>query len=90
LESNIERALGRGVKWTVDEDSKLKDAFQTHGGKNWSGIAALVPGRTKSQCHSRWKDVFANDRENGRRTKVKIMIGAKIPKTKTGANQQIL
>jgi hypothetical protein len=29
-----------------------------HGGKSWGAIAALVPGRTKGQCHSRWKDVL--------------------------------
>jgi hypothetical protein len=29
------------------------DAVQTHGGKNWGAIAALVPGRGESQCYSR-------------------------------------
>jgi hypothetical protein len=37
----------RKGKWAADEDSKLKDAVQTHGGKNWKTIAALVLGRTK-------------------------------------------
>jgi hypothetical protein len=36
----------------------LKDAVQTHGGKNWGLIAALVLGRTKSQCKSRWHTVL--------------------------------
>jgi hypothetical protein len=40
--------------WTEDEDNKLKDALPIHGGKDWVAIAALVPGRTKKQCTSRW------------------------------------
>jgi hypothetical protein len=44
----------RTGKWAADEDSKLKDAVKTHGCKNWGAIAALVPGRTKSQCWNRW------------------------------------
>jgi hypothetical protein len=54
LDSNIEGARGRAGKWTADEVSKLKGAVQTHGGKNWGAIAALVPGRTRSQCTARW------------------------------------
>jgi hypothetical protein len=33
----------------------LKDAVQTHGGKNWVAIVALVPGRTKKTCCNRWQ-----------------------------------
>jgi hypothetical protein len=55
LDPNIDQANGRMGKWAEDEDSKLKDALQTHGGKNWVVIAALVPGRTKRQCRDRWK-----------------------------------
>jgi hypothetical protein len=43
-----------GEKWTKAEDSTLKDAIKKHNGKNWAAIAALVPGRTKKQCWSRW------------------------------------
>jgi hypothetical protein len=42
----------------MDEDDKLKDAVQTHDGKNWNAIAALVPGRTKKQCWGRWNDIL--------------------------------
>jgi hypothetical protein len=55
LNPSIGRANGRTGKWTEDEDMKLKDAAQTHGGKNWVAIAALVPGRTKQQCRDRWR-----------------------------------
>jgi hypothetical protein len=27
---------------------------QTHGAKDWPAIAALVPGRTQTQCRQRW------------------------------------
>jgi hypothetical protein len=68
LDPSIDRLNGRTGSWTVDEDSKLKDAVQTHGGKNWIAITALVPGRTKHQCNNRWRDVLDSsiDRENGR------------------------
>jgi hypothetical protein len=33
---------GRSGTWTAGEDSKLKDAVQTHGDKDWVAIAALV------------------------------------------------
>jgi hypothetical protein len=58
LDPNIGRASGRKGKWTAVEDSKLKDAVQTHGGKDWVAISLLVPGRTRSQCWSRWKDAL--------------------------------
>jgi hypothetical protein len=45
-------------KWTKDEDSTLKDAVEKHNGKNRTAIAALVPGRTKTQCKSRWHDAL--------------------------------
>jgi hypothetical protein len=54
LDSNIDPTTARLGKWTTEEDKNLKDAVPTHGGKNWGAIAALVPGRTKSPCSSRW------------------------------------
>jgi hypothetical protein len=56
LDPSIDRTpSGRTGTWTEDEDIKLKDAVQTHGGKNWDAVAALVPGRTRAQCHSKWQ-----------------------------------
>jgi hypothetical protein len=54
--------------WTEDEDSKLKGAVRTYGGKNWDAIAALVPGRTYAQCYNRWHDTLEPiiDRTTGR------------------------
>jgi hypothetical protein len=58
LVSNIDPTTARAGTWASDEDSKLKAAVQTHGGKDWFAIAALVPGRTKKQCADRWHDVL--------------------------------
>jgi hypothetical protein len=58
LDPSSGRASGRKGRWTGDEDSKLKEAVQTRGDKDWVAISALVPGRTKKQCNSRWKDVL--------------------------------
>jgi hypothetical protein len=57
LDPSIDRVNMRTGKWTEDESIKLKDAVQTHGGKNWQRIAALFPGRTIDQCRNRWRDV---------------------------------
>jgi hypothetical protein len=68
LDPSINRTTGCTGTWLADEDTKLKDAVQTHGGKNWDGIAALVPGRTKIQCYDRWCHVLDpnTDRTTGR------------------------
>jgi hypothetical protein len=47
-------ATGRSGSWTIDEDKKLRHAVELHGGKDWEAITALVAGRTKKQCASRW------------------------------------
>jgi uncharacterized protein (DUF2237 family) len=55
LDCRFDRAIGRNGYWTEDEDLKLKNSVQMHRGKNWNTIAAMVPGRTKSQCNNRWR-----------------------------------
>jgi uncharacterized protein (DUF2237 family) len=50
-------------RWTADEDAKLTSAVANTSKKkwgeeyktDWNAVAALVPGRTKSQCLHRWK-----------------------------------
>jgi hypothetical protein len=68
LKHNIDRATARTGKWTPDEDSKLKDAVHTRGDKSWGEISELVPGRTRHQCHNRWRDALDTriDRANKR------------------------
>jgi hypothetical protein len=61
LVSNIDPATARAGKWTVDEDKKLKDAVQMHGGKDWAAVCALVPGRTKNQCRTRWHGALVSN-----------------------------
>jgi hypothetical protein len=61
LKQSIDPASVRTGKWTKDEDDKLKNAVQAHGGKKWGDTAALVPGRTKSQCYTRWYYVLDPD-----------------------------
>jgi hypothetical protein len=58
LDPRTNQANGRTGKWKEEEDTKLKDAVHKHGGKDWDAIAALVPGRTKKQCHSRWRNTL--------------------------------
>jgi myb proto-oncogene protein len=68
LDPSIDQANKRTGRWTEDEDIKLKDTVQTHGGKNWGAIAALVPGRTNIQCRDRWHNALnpSIDRANER------------------------
>jgi hypothetical protein len=58
--TSTDQTHGRTGKWTASEDAKLKDAMQRYGGKNWIAITALVPGRTKMQCSSRWHKILGS------------------------------
>ncbi len=58
LDPSVAKAMVRMGKWTPDEDSKLKDAVRTHGGKNWAAIGELVPDRGSKQCWGRWYSVL--------------------------------
>jgi hypothetical protein len=54
LDPSVGMDVARTGHWTADEDSKLKDAVQKCGGKNWTAIAKLVPNRRSTQCWGRW------------------------------------
>jgi myb proto-oncogene protein len=58
LDPSIDKTNGRTGKWRADEDSKLKAAVETHGGKDWAAVVLLVPGRTQKQWDNRWRDTF--------------------------------
>jgi hypothetical protein len=64
VDPSIDLATGRTGTWTAVEESKLKDAVTTYGGKNWVAISALLPGRTKMQCYQRWHLSFLNVSED--------------------------
>jgi hypothetical protein len=65
MNPNINRKMG---KWTAEEDAKLIEGLQKHG-KDWLAVAALVPGRTNSQCSHRWVDNL--DPINSRRMNIR-------------------
>jgi hypothetical protein len=43
LNPSIDRTTRRTGEWSALEDIDLNDAVQTHGGKDWFAVAALVP-----------------------------------------------
>ncbi|XP_072908426.1 snRNA-activating protein complex subunit 4 isoform X2 [Hemitrygon akajei] len=51
-------ALNQNVrkgKWTEEEENTFKSLLEKHGVGNWTKIAAELPGRTGTQCMSKWK-----------------------------------
>lgn len=44
LELKNESFVSKGA-WTKEEDEILKEMVESHGAKNWSTIAAALPGR---------------------------------------------
>jgi len=54
-----ERKPPVGGKWSDEEDAKLKHIVETHGAKNWKGIAELLGTlRNDVQCLHRWNKVL--------------------------------
>lgn len=49
----------RKVMWTDTEDDLLRQAVEIHGCKNWSVVAAMVPGRNGKQCRERWSGMLS-------------------------------
>jgi uncharacterized protein (DUF2237 family) len=50
LNPSVDRTSPSTARWTADEDDQLKNAVHRHGGKNWIGIASLIPGRTTNSA----------------------------------------
>ncbi|XP_026216990.1 myb-related protein A isoform X2 [Anabas testudineus] len=57
------------VKWSRDEDEKLKRLVEQHGTDSWKLIANLFPGRTDGQCQHRWQKVLNPELVKGPWTK---------------------
>jgi hypothetical protein len=57
---SIDPTTALAGKWEEDEDKMLKDAVRAHGTEIWAKIALFVPGRTKSQCCSRWHNTLVS------------------------------
>jgi hypothetical protein len=71
LDSKSDETTARKRKWTTDEDITLKDAVEKHKGEDLAAIAALVSGRTNTQCRSRWHNALhlKSDETNARKCK---------------------
>jgi hypothetical protein len=75
LDTNIALITSCAGKWTEDEDLKLMHSVQTHGGKDWVAIAALVPGRKQKQCHIYTGINWTCRRQSRHRVKTPVLQG---------------
>nr|XP_040023636.1 myb-related protein A isoform X1 [Gasterosteus aculeatus aculeatus] len=57
------------VKWSRDEDEKLKKLVEQHGPDSWKLIANFFSGRTDGQCQHRWQKVLNPELVKGPWTK---------------------
>jgi hypothetical protein len=53
LELKNSQHLSKGP-WSKEEDDILKEMVESKGARNWSAIAAFLPGRIGKQCRERW------------------------------------
>ncbi|XP_038853475.1 myb-related protein A-like [Salvelinus namaycush] len=57
------------VKWSRDEDERLKKSVEQHGADSWKLVANNFPGRTDGQCQHRWQKVLNPELVKGPWTK---------------------
>ncbi|KAK9528541.1 hypothetical protein VZT92_012694 [Zoarces viviparus] len=57
------------VKWTQEEDDKLKSLVQKLGPSDWKYIANYIPNHTEHQCQHRWFKVLDPELVKGPWTK---------------------
>ncbi|XP_017532772.1 myb-related protein A isoform X4 [Manis javanica] len=57
------------VKWTRDEDDKLKKLVEQHGTDDWTLIASHLQNRSGFQCQHRWQKVLSPELIKGPWTK---------------------
>ncbi|KAM9418030.1 myb-related protein A-like isoform 1-T1 [Salvelinus alpinus] len=57
------------VKWSRDEDERLKKSVEQHGADSWKLVANHFPGRTDGQCQHRWQKVLNPELVKGPWTK---------------------
>jgi hypothetical protein len=69
---------GKEGKWKSEEDANLIEAMKKHGKKDnkWVAVAAMVPGRTNTQCKHRWNSLDPSN--NGKKGKWKVEEDAKL------------
>ncbi|KAL1006486.1 hypothetical protein UPYG_G00072980 [Umbra pygmaea] len=68
-EKSTEKKVLSKVKWSRDEDDRLKKLVEQHGTDSWKLIANHFPGRTDGQCLHRWQKVLNPDLVKGPWTK---------------------
>ncbi|XP_020568216.1 myb-related protein A isoform X2 [Oryzias latipes] len=66
--SNDKKRLGK-IKWSREEDEKLKKLVEQHGTEAWKLVATFFPGRTDGQCQHRWQKVLNPELVKGPWTK---------------------
>ncbi|XP_052452489.1 myb-related protein A isoform X3 [Carassius gibelio] len=57
------------IKWSRDEDEKLKKLVEQQGADAWKSIANYFPTRTDGQCQHRWQKVLNPELVKGPWTK---------------------
>lgn len=57
------------VKWTQEEDDKLKALVQQLGTSDWKSIAGVIPSHSEQQCQHRWFKVLDPELVKGPWTK---------------------
>ncbi|KAI5620044.1 myb-related protein A isoform X4 [Silurus asotus] len=65
---NSKKLLSK-VKWSRDEDERLKKLVEQHGTDAWRLIANYFPTRTDGQCQHRWQKVLNPELVKGPWTK---------------------
>ncbi|XP_055007132.1 myb-related protein A isoform X2 [Boleophthalmus pectinirostris] len=68
-EKNKDKKVLCKVKWSRDEDEKLKKLVEQHGTDSWKLIANIFSGRTDGQCQHRWQKVLNPELVKGPWTK---------------------
>ncbi|XP_056289956.1 myb-related protein A isoform X2 [Pseudoliparis swirei] len=68
-EKSKDKKTPRKVKWSRDEDEKLKKNVEQHGPDSWKLIANFFQGRTDGQCQHRWQKVLNPELVKGPWTK---------------------
>ncbi|NXI35053.1 MYBA protein, partial [Galbula dea] len=63
------KKLCTSVKWTRDEDERLKKLVEQNGTEDWSFIASHLQNRSDFQCQHRWQKVLNPELVKGPWTK---------------------
>eukprot|EP01119_Soliformovum_irregulare_P001240 TRINITY_DN10965_c0_g1_i1.p1 TRINITY_DN10965_c0_g1~~TRINITY_DN10965_c0_g1_i1.p1 ORF type:complete len:429 (+),score=96.39 TRINITY_DN10965_c0_g1_i1:126-1412(+) len=58
LKKKHAKQIIKSAGWTSEEDEKLREGIQIHGGKSWKKIAEYLGNRTHTQCLHRWQKVL--------------------------------